>query len=102
MNYVAILSSTVLPLDGDYKVETVPFPTTLTGTPHYVGHPNTKSLLEALGAVPATERLFGGQQVGDVVLAVPLATNTRDGGWTKDVAVTSVGELKARRVTRIG
>ncbi len=98
---VAILSTTVLPLDGTYRVGTIPFPASLAGIPHYIGHPATKALIEALGAVPAPTKLFAGQEVGEVVLAVPLAANARDGGWTLDQAVSDISALKARLVIRL-
>jgi len=98
--FVAILSSTVL-TDGTFTCQTVPFPASLEGVPHYVGHPATKSLLEALGATPAPTKLFSGLEVGQVYLAVPLASNPRAEGWTADTAVADVSQLTAKVVTRI-
>ncbi len=98
--YVAILSSTVL-TGGTFECKEVAFPQDLSGTPHYVGHPDTKSLVEALGAVPATSKLFGGLQIGESYLAVPLAQNKRENGWTVHTAVSDVSQLKAKVVTRI-
>lgn len=98
--FTAILSSTVL-TDGTFKCETIPFPKGLAGTPHYVGHPATKALLEALGAVPAPTKLFGGLEVDQSFLAVPLANNPRAEGYTADTAVSDVGQLTAKVVTRI-
>lgn len=98
--FKAILSSTVL-TDGTFQCETVPFPKDLTGTPHYVGHPATKALIEALGATPAPEKLFRGLEVGQSYLAVPLANNPRAEGYTADTAVNDVSQLTAKKVTRI-
>lgn len=100
MELTAILSSTVL-TDGTFHCETVPFPKDLAGVPHYVGHPATKALIEALGATPAPTKLFGGLDVGQSYLAVPLANNPRAGGYTADTAVSDVSQLTAKVVTRI-
>ena len=102
MKPVAILSTTILPLDGVYAVVgtktlgilnegcLVDVPTalrtdvsslypgpysaqvdvTFLDVPHYVGHPASKALLEAAGAVPAAERLFPGLLVGEVALCI--------------------------------
>lgn len=99
VKYVAILSSTVL-TDGTFTCQTIEFPKELTGVPHYVGHPATKGLIEALGAVPAPEKLFKGLEVGQSFLAVPLALNPRAEGYTADTAVSDVSQLRAKLVTR--
>ena len=76
--FVAILSTTVLPVDGTYCVTTLQGEarqealSNLAGIPHFTGHPDTKKLIEALGAVPASAKLFSGQKVGETVLCVPL------------------------------
>jgi hypothetical protein len=100
LNLVAVLSSTVLGIDGVYRRQEVNFPN-IEGVVHFVGHPNTKALIEGLGAVPSTEKLFSGLEVGQAFLAVPLAQNPREEGWTKDTAVLSVTELKAVVITRV-
>lgn len=99
-NFVAILSTTILTV-GDFRVEQIAFPESLAGIPHYVGHPETKALIEELGAQQAPEKLFTGLQVGETYLAVPLANNKREAGWTVHQAVAGVHELRAMRVTRI-
>ncbi|MDD5487229.1 MAG: hypothetical protein PHW65_06725, partial [Dehalococcoidales bacterium] len=63
--FAAVLSTTVLPLDGIYKVETTQEDIDLTGVPHYIGHPDTKAIVESLGAVQAESRLFSGLQPGE-------------------------------------
>ncbi len=98
--FVAILSSTVL-TDGTFQCETIPFPADLYEVPHYVGHPDTKALIETLGAVQASEKLFAGLEVGDSYLAVPLAKNVRAEGWTVNTAVSDISQLTAKVVTRI-
>ncbi len=59
---VAVLTSTVLPLDGIYKVKTLgSIPKIKPGTPHYVGHPATAAIVEGyFGAVKADSNLFPG------------------------------------------
>ncbi len=39
--FIAVLSTTVLSLDGVYKVETAQEVPELTGVPHYIGRPDT-------------------------------------------------------------
>ncbi len=100
MNFKVILSSTVL-TEGTFTCKNVPFPADLTGIPHYVGHPATKALLDALGAEKSPESLFGGLEVGESYLAVPLATSPRADGWTKDTAIDDITALQAKLITRI-
>lgn len=89
------------------RFEEVPFPASLAGVVSYVGHPNTRQLLEALGAVTDASGVNGapgkwaGPGVGESYLAVPLANNQRPEGWTVNAAVESVAELKAILCTRI-
>lgn len=97
---VAILSSPLAFAGGLYKSAEVDFPSDLTGVPSYCGHPNTRALLDALGAEYTPGR-WAGPEVGESFLAVPLAQNAREGGFTKDTAIESVNELKAILVTRI-
>lgn len=75
MKIVAILSTTVLPLDGVYQVVTLNDTESekllVAGTPHYIGHPATKAIVDGLGAIH-TQGLFPGLQVGEVALAVSI------------------------------
>lgn len=100
-NFVAILSSPIGFPGGTFSFEEVSFPTDLTDVTHYVGHPATKALIEALGAVPTSEKKFSGLEVGQSYLAVPLALNPRTEGWTTNTAVSDVSQLKAVLVTRV-
>jgi len=73
--FVAVLSTTVLPLDGTYRVHTLApgeIPD-LAGVPHYVGHPDTRAIVESLGAVPAPSKLFAGLAVGEQAVCFPIA-----------------------------
>ena len=97
----AILSTTVL-TEGTFTCREVSFDSVdLKGVPSYVGHPDTKALLERMGAV-TTPGLFDGLQVGECFLAVPLANNKREAGWTVDQAIQGLGDLKAKLVVRVG
>ena len=106
MAFAAVLSTTVLPLDGTYRVETLPpgeIPT-LTGVPHYIGHPDTKTIVEGLGAVPAPTKLFSGLQIGEQAVCFPIAqgrsTRATEGFTTPHQAV-DLGDLQIRVITRL-
>lgn len=110
MTFTAILSTTVLPLDGTYRVTTLTDVArsaalaSLAGVPHYVGHPDTKSLLEALGAAQAPSKLFPGQQIGDVVLCVPIRqgmSSRAAEGFTVHQAVAELETLDVKTVERL-
>lgn len=103
---VAVLSTTVLPLDGTYKVVTLPAGEVpdLTGIPHYVGHPDTKGIIEAAGAVPAPVKLFTGLQIGEAALCVPIAQgkSARDSGsGTLPNQAVTLADLSLRVLTRL-
>lgn len=82
------------------RTEEIPFPSSLVGSVSYVGHPDTRALLEALGAETISGR-WGGPAVGEQYLAVPLFHNERPGGVTAETAVDDVSQLRAVRCTRI-
>ena len=95
-----IVSSPLGFVGATIRFKEVPFPSSLTGAVSYVGHPATKTLLEALGASTVPGR-WNGPAVGESYLAVPLAQNAREGGYTKDQAIESVASLRAVLCTRI-
>ncbi len=101
----AILSTTVLPLDGVYKVETLESPKLdLTGVPHYIGHPATKAIVECLGAVPAPSKLFSGLKPGENALAFPIqqGKSTREqNGFSNPHQEVRMEDLSVRVITRI-
>lgn len=106
MKIVAILSTTVLPIDGVYKVETLPkgeIPD-LTGVPHYIGHPDTKEIVESLGAVPSESKLFPGLDIGEVAMCFPIqqgkSSRAIDGFTTPHQSV-SIDDLSVRVITRL-
>lgn len=106
----AVLSTTVLPKDGTYIVQTLipcerqEYLESLTGVPHYIGHPDTKAIVEALGCVPAPTRLFSGQEVGDAVLCFPikqgLSTRATEGFTSAHQAIEEISTLDVRLVVR--
>lgn len=103
MNIVAILSTTIAPLDGSYIITTVRAFPNIQGVPHYVGHPDTKEILESLGAVQAPSKLFTGLQAGESAVCVSIAqgksTRATEGFTTPHQAVT-LSDLSVRIMTR--
>jgi len=108
--FVAVLSTTVLPIDGTYEVRTVHDAERdkclngLAGVPHYVGHPDTKAIVEALGAVPAPTKLFKGLEVYETAVCVPikqgLSTRATE-GFTAHQAISEIATLDVRVMIRI-
>lgn len=102
---VAVLSTTVLPLDGMYEVETVdPERVDITGVPHYVGHPATKAIVEKLGAVQAESKLFTGLEPGEVAVCFSIAqgksTRAKD-GFTSPHQDVGMADLTCRVIRRL-
>lgn len=108
MKPAAVLSTTVLPLDGVYLVRTLSKEELdsldLVGLPHYIGHPDTKAIVEALGAVPAPTKLFPGLQVGEQAVCFPIAqgksTRATEGFTTPHQSV-NLEDLQIRVITRL-
>jgi hypothetical protein len=102
---VAVLSTTVLPLDGVYDVTTVgPASVDIAGVPHYIGHPATKEIVEKLGAVPAETKLFPGLQPGEVAVSFSIAQgkSTRaTEGFTTPHQDVAVADLTCRVISRL-
>jgi hypothetical protein len=102
----AVLSTTVLPLDGTYRVETVSGSgcPNITGIPHYIGHPDTKALVESLGAVQAESKLFPGLQPGEKAVCFPIQqgkSSRASEGFTSPHQSVSMKDLSVRVITRI-
>jgi len=103
---VAVLSTTVLPLDGVYRVETLPvgFVPNLAGIPHYIGHPTTKNIVESLGAVPAPTKMFQGLLPGQQAICFPIAQEKSPrnvDGFTSPHMNVGLEDLQIRVITRI-
>lgn len=99
--FQAVLSSTVLSLDGSYTVKTLDAAPDVAGVPHFVGHPSTKEVLNNAGAV-YTPGLFAGLEPGQSFLASSLA-QPRSGGQDATTQETEVtpADLTWRVVTRL-
>ena len=108
---VAILSTTVLPVDGTYEVLTWVGPTPLgrdfprePGMAQYIGHPATKKIVEErFYTMPPPAPLFAGLAVGQAALCVSIQQGRSDraqGGTAVNQDVT-VNDLIYRLVLRI-
>lgn len=102
----AVLTTTVLPLDGTYRVFTLPRGAVpnLYGIPHYVGHPATRDIVERLGAVPAPTKLFPGLQPGERAICFPIAqgkSNRAQDGFTSPHQEVSLEDLQVRVIERL-
>lgn len=102
---VAVLSTTVLPLDGTYEVVTIdPERVDITGVPHYIGHPATKEIVEKLGAVQAKSKLFAGLEPGEVAVCFSIkqgkSTRAKDGFTSPHQEVTT-DDLICRVIRRL-
>jgi len=100
----------VLPIDGSYSIVTLKGDAreqllgSLAGVPHYIGHPDTKAIVEALGAVPAPTKLFSGLEVGEQCVCFPIKqglSSRATEGFTIHQAIAEVGTLDVRVITRI-
>lgn len=103
---VAVLSTSVMPADGTYRVETVHWQDlNLRGIPHYIGHVSTRRIVENLGAVPSFHNNFHGLKVGESAVCCPIAhdkKNKRRYRFTRSNQRVNIGELAFRILTRIG
>lgn len=108
----AILSTTVLPVDGTYTVTTMSSQmerditlSAIRGVPHYVNHPDTKAIVEHLGAVPAASKLFEGLGPGESAICVPIMqtkSNRTVNGYTSPHQAVTIDQLSLRVITRQG
>jgi hypothetical protein len=102
----AVLSTTVLPLDGTYRIDTLPAGNmpNIVGVPHYIGHPDTRNLVEGLGAVQAETKLFPGLQPGERAVCFPIQqgkSSRASEGFTSPHQSVSLDDLSVRVITRI-
>lgn len=103
----AILTSTVI-TPGVFRATAINLAelpgNSLAGVQHYIGHPSTRSVVEALGAIPAPERFFAGLQPGEAYLAVRLRPECNSsraaGGITLDTEA-SIHDLEGLLVERV-
>jgi hypothetical protein len=102
MQLIAILSTTILPLDGTYEIRTIEN-IDITGIYHYINHPDTKEIIESFGAIQAPTKLFTGLQVGEsaVSYSIKQGLSTRMTlGYTVHQDVTQ-DMLHIRLITRL-
>jgi hypothetical protein len=102
--FKAILSTTVLPLDGTYQVKTLDTIPDVKGVTHFIGHPATREIVENLGAVPTLQKLFKGLEVGEQALCFSIKqdrTNRKDNGFTAPHQDVTLSDLSIRLITRI-
>ena len=99
----AILSTTVLPIDGTYTITTLSNTPIMRDIPHYVGHPDTKKIIEELGAVQSDSKLFLGLRPGESAISCSikqgLSSRAVDGFSSAHQSVT-VDMIEFRRITR--
>ncbi|MED4914319.1 hypothetical protein [Parageobacillus thermoglucosidasius] len=107
---VAVLSTTVLPVDGTYSVTTLQGEqkervlSALKGVPHYIGHPATKEIVESFGAVPAPSKLFEGLQGGEFAVCFSIKqgrSNRKDDGFTSPHQDVTLDDLDVRLIHRL-
>lgn len=103
--FKAVLSTTVIPLDGVYRIETLPsgqIPD-IKGVFHYIGHPATRDIVESLGAVKAASNLFEGLNPGEKAICFPIQSGKSSRsteGKTVDQEV-KLADLSVRVISRI-
>lgn len=103
---VAVLSTTVLPHDGTYDVYTLSqgdIPD-ISGIPHYIGHPDTKNIVESLGAIPSPTKLFAGLQPGQSAICFPIhqgLSSRANDGFTSPHQNVDLSMLSVRVITRV-
>lgn len=102
--FKAILSTTVLPLDGTYKITTLSEVPDITGVPHYIGHPATREIVENLGAVKAETNLFLGLLPGEQAICFPIqqgVSSRKEEGFSSPHQDISISKLSIRVIIRI-
>ena len=104
----AILSTTILPVDGVYDITTLSGTDrekvlqNLQGVQHYIGHPATKGIVEKLGAIPAESKLFAGLEAGETAIALSIrqgVSSRKDIGHTVHQEV-SIEDLDVRIIKK--
>jgi len=102
---VAVLSSTVLPIDGTYDVTTVSLAMVdIKDVPHYIGHPTTKTIVEGFGAVPAETKLFKGLEPGEAAVCFSIKqgrSNRAKDGFTSPHQEVEEYDLDVRVIRRL-
>ena len=103
MKIIAILSTTVLPIDGTYTVSRLEETPNISGIRHYVGHPDTKQIIESLGAVQAKSKLFQGLNPGESAISCSIKqglSNRAVDGFSSAHQSVTVDMIEFRLITR--
>jgi hypothetical protein len=102
-NFEAILSTTILPLDGTYKIKTLDYIPNIQGCQNYIGHPATKEIVEKLGAVPAESKLFTGLEIGEIAVcfSIKQGQSDRSQGGTASNQEVDIENLSIRTILRV-
>lgn len=105
MKPVAVLSTTVIPIDGVYEIRTVePDAVDIEGVPHYIGHPSTRQIVEGMGAVPAPSNLFPGLEPGEYAVCFAISqgkSKRRELGFTVPHQDVALEDLTCRIIRRL-
>lgn len=97
---MAVLSTTLLQLEGTYKYMPLSWTPCVSGVPHFVGHPATRHLLDQAGAV-YTPGLFTGLEVGQTFVVCQLKDPRKGQAFTVDSPGVTPDDLKWGIVTRL-
>lgn len=106
LNVVAVLPTTIIAVDGTYRVTSI-IPSDLpdiSGVLHYIGHDDTRAIAERLGAVPSVSRMYGGLQVGETAVCLPLKRNRSNRnlhGYTQPDQRVTIHDINLRLLTRL-
>ncbi len=98
----AVLSTTILPLDGTYDIRTVKN-ADIAGVQHYIGHPATKEIVERMGAIKADSNLFAGLEIGEKAVAFSIKqglSSRRSEGFTNPHQDVTADQLQIRIIER--
>ncbi|NQS75199.1 MAG: hypothetical protein HQP61_01970 [Peptococcaceae bacterium] len=104
MKIKAVLSTTVLPVDGAYEVRALSECPDVTGVEHYIGHPDTKTIVEELGAIQAPSKLFFGLNPGESAICFAIRqgrSDRKEQGYTSPHQAVTMDDLSVRIITRI-
>jgi hypothetical protein len=101
--FVAVTSTTVLPLDGTYSVKTLSSVPDIKDVPNYIGHPVTQNLVLSLGAIPAKDKLFGGLEISQTMVCASIkqGQNNRANGGSEINQNITPDQLDWRIVRRV-
>jgi len=102
--YKAVLSTVVTPVDGVYEIKTLGTTPNLRGCTHYIGHPATIEIVEALGAMPAENNYFSGLSVGERAIAFsikPGKSSRAVKNYTRPHQDVTLSDLLIREIKRL-